>query len=112
METFFILYKTTNLVNGKNYIGIHKTTNLEDGYLGSGFAILNAIKKYGKFNFKREILEYCESYDSLLELEKKYVDENWVNSESNYNLKTGGQSVGILSDESKMKISETLKKKV
>lgn len=111
METFFILYKTTNLLNGKTYVGIHKTTDLEDDYLGSGFALLVAIRKYGKLNFKREILEYCESYDILLELEKKYVDENWVKSKSNYNLKTGGQSSGILSDESKMKISETLKKK-
>jgi len=71
METFFILYKTTNLLNGKTYVGIHKTNDLEDGYLGSGIALLVAIRKYGKFNFKREILEYCESYDILLELEKK-----------------------------------------
>ena len=53
METYFILYKTTNLINGKSYIGIHKTNNLNDGYLGSGFAITEAIEKYGKDNFKR-----------------------------------------------------------
>lgn len=111
METFFILYKTTNLVNGKTYIGIHKTNNLEDGYLGSGFALTEAVEKHGRENFKREILEFCDSYDELLELEKIYVDIDWVRDKSNYNLKTGGQSSGILSEESKNKISETLKRK-
>lgn len=66
METFYILYKTTNLINGKTYIGIHKTNNLEDGYLGSGFSLIKAVKKYGKNNFKREVLEFCNSYDELL----------------------------------------------
>lgn len=109
METFYILYKTTNLVNDKTYIGIHKTNNLDDGYLGSGFALLEAVDKYGKEKFKREVLEFCNSYEELLELEKLYVDSDWVRDKSNYNLKTGGQSSGILSDESKNKISETLK---
>lgn len=111
METFFILYKTTNLVNSKTYIGIHKTNNLDDGYLGSGFALVEAVGKYGKENFKREVLKFCNSYDELLELEKLYVDSDWVKDKSNYNLKTGGQSSGILSDESKNKISHTLKEK-
>ena len=111
METLYILYKTTNLVNNKTYIGIHKTNNLEDGYLGSGFSLIKAISKYGKENFKREILEFCNSYDELLELEKLYVDLDWVRDKSNYNQKTGGQSAGILSDESKKKISDTLKER-
>lgn len=111
METLYILYKTTNLVNDKTYIGIHKTNNLDDGYLGSGFSLIKAVNKYGKENFKREILEFCNSYDELLELEKLYVDSDWVRDKSNYNQKTGGQSAGILSDESKKKISETLKRK-
>ncbi len=108
---YYILYETTNLVNGKKYRGIHKTEKLDDGYLGSGYALISSIKKYGKDNFDREILEFCESYDDLIELEKIYVDENWIKDKSNYNLKTGGQSAGILSDESKNKISETLKEK-
>jgi hypothetical protein len=105
----YILYETTNLVNGKKYRGIHKTKNLEDGYLGSGTALKLAVKKYGEENFSRDIIEFCESYDELLIKESIYVNEEWVNDKSNYNLKTGGQSAGILSQESKDKISETLK---
>lgn len=111
MKTYYILYETTNLINGKKYRGIHKTNKIDDGYLGSGLAFENAVKKYGKKNFKREILEFCNDYDELLEREMFYVDENWINDESNYNLKTGGQSSGLLSQESKDKISKTLKRK-
>ena len=75
MENYYILYETTNLINGKNYRGIHKTSKLEDGYLGSGLVLEKSIKKYGKENFKREILEFCNSYEELLEKETLYVDE-------------------------------------
>lgn len=108
---FFFVYETTNIINGKKYRGIHKTKNLNDGYIGSGFAFEKAVQKYGRENFKREILEFCNSYDELIEKEKIYVDDNWVKNRNNYNLKTGGQSAGILSNESKNKISKTLKEK-
>lgn len=107
----YIIYKTTNLINNKTYIGIHQTENLDDGYLGSGLAMKRAIKKYGKQNFSREILEFCLSYDELIKKEKNYVNEEWISLENNYNLKTGGQSSGLLSEESKAKISKTLKEK-
>ena len=107
----FIIYKTTNLINEKTYIGMHGTDELNDGYLGSGVAFTKALKKYGKENFDRVILEHADSYDELIELEKKYVNEKWVSNRDNYNLKTGGQSSGLLSEESKDKISKTLKAK-
>jgi len=110
-DDFYIIYETTNLINGKKYRGIHKTSNINDGYIGSGYAFLNAVKKYGRGNFKREILEFCNSYNELIEKEKIYVDEKWVDDKNTYNIKTGGQSVGILSKESKNKISETLKRR-
>jgi len=92
----YILYKTTCLINNKTYIGIHQTNNLDDGYLGSGLAFLRALKKYGKENFKREILEFCETYAELLEKEREYVNEIWVKDKTNYNLKTGGLIVNPL----------------
>jgi hypothetical protein len=55
-----IIYKTTNLVNGKIYVGQHYTS-ADDGYLGSGLKIIRAIKKYGKENFFRETIEFCTS---------------------------------------------------
>jgi hypothetical protein len=108
---WYIVYETTNLINSKKYRGIHQTTKLDDGYLGSGLALKRAVKKHGKENFKREILEYCSSFDELLEREKLYVNEEWVKDKSNYNMKTGGQSAGILSKESRDKIAETLRQK-
>lgn len=108
---YYFVYETTNLVNGKKYRGYHKTSNIDDGYLGSGTAFLRAVKKYGKENFERIILEFCNSFEEVLLKEKELIDSNWANDRTNYNLKTGGQSAGSLSDESKKKISDTLKEK-
>ena len=54
---FYTVYKTTNLINSKIYVGLHVTSNLEDDYLGSGSQLKSAVKKYGKENFKRETLK-------------------------------------------------------
>lgn len=53
---FHFLYKTTNILNNKFYIGVHTTDDLGDGYKGSGTTLNKAFKKYGKNNFNREIL--------------------------------------------------------
>jgi hypothetical protein len=53
-----IVYLTTNTVNGKQYVGDHTTMNLKDNYLGSGQALEQAIRKYGRGAFKFRILGY------------------------------------------------------
>jgi len=109
-----IIYKTTNLKNGKFYIG--KDAKNKKSYLGSGKVLKQAIEKYGKENFKKEILEYCTDLEHLDEREIYWIDKlNAV--EEGYNLTEGGTggdtSYGRvfpkLSDETKEKISKSLK---
>lgn len=88
---YYYIYKTTNLINDKIYIGRHKTNNIEDGYLGSGIILNNAIKKYGKENFKKEIIEFCNK-ENINEREIFYIQKfDSVNNGYNMTyLSTGG----------------------
>jgi group I intron endonuclease len=86
-----VIYKTTNLVNGKIYIGQDSKNNPE--YLGSGKIIKRAIKKYGKENFKKEILEECTNQTELDIKEKYWIQElNTINQDIGYNVSFGGQT--------------------
>jgi hypothetical protein len=106
---YFIIYETTNKVNNKTYRGCHETENLSDGYLGSGTYLKRAIRKYGKENFDRKILEYCENRKHMSEREKYWINEEFILNENNYNLKTGGLNEGSLGKYSRQKISQTVK---
>jgi len=66
-----IVYKTTNLVNGKIYVG--KDVRNDPSYLGSGFLLKQSIEKYGKKNFIKEILEVCSTNAELNEREKYWI---------------------------------------
>lgn len=87
---YFIVYKTTNLINQKIYVGIHKTEILDDGYLGSGTLLKRAINKYGKTNFHREVLHYCNSIEETLKHERSIVTEEFIKDPMTYNLCCGG----------------------
>jgi hypothetical protein len=87
---FYTVYKTTNLVNGKIYVGLHVTKDLNDDYLGSGKQIQAAVKKYGRDNFKREYIKICETPEEMYNLEAEIVNEDFVKSPNTYNMKTGG----------------------
>lgn len=67
------IYKTTNLVNGKIYIGQHKADKFDITYFGSGKVLLNAIDKYGKENFICEILEWCETQSNTNSRERYWI---------------------------------------
>ena len=86
----YYLYKVTNSLNNKIYIGVHKTKNLNDGYMGSGKHIKNSIKKYGVNNFKKEILKWFDSEEDMYAEEIKIVTEEFLQRDDVYNKKLGG----------------------
>lgn len=91
-KKYHYIYKTINLINDKYYIGVHSTNNLEDGYLGSGTAITEAIQKYGESNFKKEILEFFECPEDKWLAEIKYVTLDVVRDPNSYNQACGGRN--------------------
>jgi len=88
---YFFIYKTINLINEKYYIGMHSTSNLKDGYLGSGTYLRRSIRKHGKKNFKCEILEFCRDREELAKREKELVHEELIKDPLCMNLKPGGK---------------------
>ena len=111
---FGYIYETTNLINGKKYIG-QKASKifLAEEYLGSGVYLNKAVKKYGKENFKVRIIEKCNSREKLNEREVYWIDYyNAVESKEYYNLANGGYSTYYIghpmSKEARNKISKCL----
>ena len=90
-KRFCFVYKTTNLVNSKYYIGCHCTFKLDDGYLGSGMRIQRSIVKYGRENFRLEILEHFDTREQALAREKELVTEELLRDPMCMNLKLGGE---------------------
>lgn len=83
---YYTIYKITNKINNKFYIGKHQTEDLNDGYMGSGKLIRRAIEKYGSDNFVKEILHIFDNEADINAKEKELV----VLSEQSYNLCDGG----------------------
>lgn len=88
------VYKIVNKINGKQYIGVHSTDDLNDGYMGSGPGIKEAIKKYGIDNFTKEILVDYDSMEIAYRLEKMLVNEDYVKRRDTYNRRLGGEHPG------------------
>jgi|TARA_R110000851_G_scaffold270161_2_gene422835 hypothetical protein len=85
------IYKTTNLLTGRYYIGMHSTDDLEDGYLGSGKRLRYSIRKYGEQNHQREILEFIDTREELKFREKEIVSLDEIAKENCMNLVVGGE---------------------
>ncbi len=90
MDKQHIIYKITNTLNNRFYVGMH-TGYPNDGYLGSGKRIKSEIKKYGKENFKKEILELLPSRKDLKQREAEIVNEELLANPLCLNLKNGGE---------------------
>lgn len=118
------IYITTNLINGKKYLGQRKYDRNWERYLGSGVLIKQAIEKFGEENFKREIIAEAETRDELNQLEIKLIEEYGCITDDNwYNVHFGGvggalpgtlcHNYGrVQTEEHKKRISEGMKKTI
>lgn len=90
---YHYFYKITNTINNKIYYGIHSTNDLDDGYMGSGRALIRAFKKYGKENFIKEIIRLFDSREELADYEKEQVNAEFIKEDNNYNISIGGEQL-------------------
>ena len=111
MKKYYV-YKTTNTINDKIYIGVHGSEDIEnDNYLGSGTAFKEAIEYYGVENFSREILFEFDTMEEALKEEKSIVTKEFIEYETNYNLAVGGQGPPRVNSKTRKKLSESAKKR-
>ncbi len=92
----YLIYKITNLINNKIYVGAHATTDVNDSYMGSGVNIVKSIKKYGLENFKKEILFNFETSEEMYAKEAELVDEAFVMRTDTYNAALGGKGNPVI----------------
>jgi hypothetical protein len=123
MHIYYTIYKITNIINSKYYIGKHRTQNLYDKYMGSGIAIKKAIKKYGIENFTKEILYIFDNEQDMNNKEKELVVLNELsynmceggkggfNYINNNNLNVGANNIMVRSEEARKKVSLAIKTK-
>lgn len=87
---FYYLYEIKNLTNNKIYIGVHKTKNMDDGYMGSGADLCRAIKEEGSENFIKTIHETFESSKAMYLREEEVVNAEFLARDDVYNKRRGG----------------------
>jgi hypothetical protein len=92
METNkYIIYKITNKLTNKSYVGKHITKNINDKYMGSGQVLKQSFKKHGISNFTKEIIEECENEELMNQREIFWISELNTFSPNGYNINTGGK---------------------
>ncbi|QDP47295.1 MAG: putative endonuclease [Prokaryotic dsDNA virus sp.] len=118
----FYVYKTTNLINGKTYVGAHKQVYFTDTYIGCGIRsqkdaeykqcrksyFSKAVVEFGYNNFKKEVLMYFNNMEEAYEYEASIVTEEWAKSDDNYNVSIGGR-VSYMSEDGRRRLSERMK---
>lgn len=89
-KTIHYLYKTTCLVTGRYYVGMHSTSKLDDGYMGSGKRLRYSLRKYGIDNHVKEIIKFFESRELLIEAEIKAITPDMITDNNCMNIMSGG----------------------
>lgn len=87
----YTIYKVTNKLNNKKYIGKHITEKIDDNYLGSGNLLRKAVLKYGANNFEKEILFVFDNETEMNNKEKELINLEIVKSQEYYNISLGGK---------------------
>ena len=103
---FHFCYRTTNRVNGRTYVGKRTTDRVDDGYLGSGVLLALAIKKYGRENFTREIIEFYDDSESAFLAEVEHIRNARNSGERLYNVATGGTGTKLGPNRAKARAGE------
>lgn len=88
---YYYLYKTTNNINGDYYYGVHSTEELNDKYLGSGPALVDAIRQFGSENFSKQVIKCFDTVEEAYKMESEVVDDKLVNDPHCYNMTRGGR---------------------
>lgn len=105
------IYLTTNLINGKMYIGQKKSDVFVESYIGSGKILKQAVSKYGAENFKVEVIRWCNSKEELDQCEiDEIAKRNAARSSDYYNIAIGGKTlVHYLTEEQRLEMSRRQK---
>ena len=106
---FYLIYKITNKLDGKVYIGSHKTKKIDDGYMGSGKYLNRAYQKYGIENFTKEILFVFDNAKEMYAKETELVNEDFLAEANTYNLKLGGMGGFDFINENKLNLANQIK---
>jgi len=88
----YIIYKITNKINGKIYIGQHMTNDLNDDYMGSGIVLRKEQKYQGIENFEKKILYVYETFIEMDQKERELVTMDFIKRNDTYNMVPGGSS--------------------
>lgn len=105
------VYLTENLLNGKKYIGQHKSDEFDSNYYGSGVIFYKALQKYGKENFNVTVLEWCDSAEALDRAEQQHIKEhNATQSAEYYNISSGGHNGNSLAGKSDEEVAAIIDK--